>query len=235
MSVGCPALLSHAAPHFQAFLSGGREPGLLCQIPGPPTCSLAILDFLPSETRALGSRPGQLSFSLAWLVFWQQNSICKLLCPRSPCVGNRQYRMALAEGMGKAWLPGAPLSPLTSEATLGDLLSWPPAHPPPAHGPVGSGLSSEQLVSLAAWAHCHQACPLELGGSWLLTPSSVGGPCSLQPPHTWGPSGLPVAPSGSPHPALGGPPDLSISRVTVAVSHIHIHTHIQSHIYVIYI
>ena len=144
-------------------------------------------------------------------------------------MGNRQYRMALAEGMGKAWLPGAPPSPLTSEATLGELLSWPPAHPP-HHGPVGSGLSSEQLVSLAAWAHCHQACPLELGGSWLLTPSSVGGPCSLQPALAWGPS----SPSGSPHSALGGPPDPSISRVTVAVSHMHIHTYTVTYICHIY-
>ena len=133
----------------------------------------------------------------------KSNDICFLAAefflqttlPREPRVVNRQHRMALASR--------SPLSPLRSEATLGELLSWPPAHPP-LHGPVGlRGLSSEQLVCLAAWARSDQACPLELGG-----------PCGLQPPHAWGPSGLPAAPSGSPHPGLGGPPDLSISRVT---------------------
>ena len=228
--MGCPALLSQAAPHFRAFLSGGRPPGLLCQAPGPPTCSLAILDSLPSETQALGSRPGQLSFSFAWFVSGSRILFAHYFAQGAPVWGTDSTEWLWLRGWGKPGFQEPPPSPLTSEATLGELLSWPPAHPP-HHGPVGSGLSSEQLVSLAAWAHCHQACPLELGGSWLLTPSSVGGPCSLQPALAWGPSG----PSGSPHPALGGPPDPSISRVKVAVSHMHIHTHIQSHIYVIYI
>lgn len=123
------------------------------------------------------ARPVVLSF--AWFVFWQQNPFCKLLCPGNPVWRTDSTEWLRLRGWGSL-ASGEPLSPLRSEATLGELLS---CHLliPHNHGPVGlRGLSS----GAAGPSGCLGLLPpaLSSGAGWAPAVCSLPTPGSQQPP-----------------------------------------------------